>query len=442
MRLIWLVLSSLLCWLCRSDFPIRGKSIILDRDDAPVDDPNNIIMEWSFTSVDLFDPARFINICDNYCNNNINYMKYYTEIRACKYLLASNVFDYVLNNKRFDGLYSAVSLEESRSTINQMERTSIVNNDNIFQTESQNINGIHDYSNSNKVAILVPSTSVGFASLDELPLLKYLVKSLVSSIDSFDKLPIILYIGYDGGDPIYDNEENLGEILQAIKSSTPLLEVKPIKLIGFQGKIVHIWNDLTKRAYNDGCEYYFLLGDDVVITTNDWVVAMINILSRKNKNAPNLGTVAFYDTGNPNFPTFPVFHRTHLLIFGADNAFDPYFTNTFADPWISDIYVSFNSSFIATDIPLINIIGGVDSVKNIPRYNPKHPHIENYIDLVQRGRRRIARYLKGQWSPAMLAYGEEGIFYKKYCEESGCIIRDIEYYQELSRSISRPLYYV
>lgn len=436
-----MTLLALSCWLSAGDFPVHGKSIILDRDDSSVDDPNNIIMEWSFAGADLFDAARFINMCDNYCNSNVKYMKYYTEMRACKYLLASNVFDYVSNNKNFDGLYSLQLLEESRSTVNQMERASIVNNDNIFQTEVQNFVNSYDYGDDNKVAILVPSTSMGYTSLDELPLLKYLLKSLTNSITSFEKLSIILYIGYDSGDPIYDNELNMSKITQLMKESIPLLEVKTVKLSGFQGKIVHIWNDLTKRAYNDGCAYYFLLGDDVVINKSDWINEMTKILRTKNSNTPNLGTVAFYDIGSPNFPTFPVFHRTHLLIFGADNAFDPYFTNTFADPWISDIYVSFNSSYIASGVSLSNIIGGVDSVKNIPRYNPKHPHIENYIDLVQRGRRRIAQYLKGYWSPTMLAYGEEGLFYKKYCEASGCIVRSTEYYQELSRSMSRPLFY-
>jgi hypothetical protein len=115
------------------------------------------------------------------------------------------------------------------------------------------------------------------------------------------------------------------------------------------------------------------------------------------------------------------------MIFGIETAFDPYFINSYADPWISDIYESFNSSFIAKNVKLYNAVGG-DWRTTSPRYVPTDVHMEDYIDKVQRARRRIAQWvgLKTpiRWNPSTLAYGEEGIYYKLFCDflrSSGCV---------------------
>jgi hypothetical protein len=135
-------------------------------------------------------------------------------------------------------------------------------------------------------------------------------------------------------------------IITAISFFIPNIIIRPIRLTGFTGKIVHIWSDLTSRAYTDGAQYFFLLGDDVVVLTHNWMSKII-IKLHNNPVMSNFGTVAFYDTQQPFFPTFPAFHRIHLDIFGKENAFDSFFTNTFADPWLSDVYVSIYINYIS-----------------------------------------------------------------------------------------------
>jgi hypothetical protein len=307
-------------------------------------------------------------------------------------------------------------LEEDTST----SRTTMMISNNGASSD------IYEMNTNQKVALIVPSTSKRYKSVDELPLLLYFMKSLDNTLAAFDTMSVVLYLGYDEGDAMYDNEVTMNEIVSTIQQRAPSLLIKPVRLSGFEGKVVYIWNGLTRIAYDDGCEYYFLLGDDVLISTFNWIPRMINILRYESKLLQNFGTVAFYDLLQPNRPTFPVFHSTHLMIFGIETAFDPYFINSYADPWISDIYVSFNSSFIAKNIKCYNAIGG--EWTNIPRYVPTDVLMEDYIDKVQRARRRIAQWVGLKtpisWNPSTLAYGEEGIYYKVICyfyRSSGCV---------------------
>ncbi len=426
--------------------PINGTSIVLlDNDGADSNEPSNIAINWSFT-FDIFvnDADTFVNASHQYCESVDFDRLYSSSSRACKYMLASNVLQYVEDNSAFDGMYDIQELQKLKAEIELIEikeqehrrlvyYSSLLKEDDSSQAGSTNKNDDHIPSNvisgtnaSKKVALIVPSTSKRCKNVGELPLIEYFVKSLNATIGAFDSMSIVLYLGYDEGDIIYDNEINMREIVSIIQQVVPSLIIKPIKLTGFQGRVVHIWNELTRLAYHDGCEYYFLLGDDVLILKGNWILRMINVLIYGSKLLRNFGTVAFYDVVEPSGPTFPVFHSTHLMIFGIDTAFDPFFVNSFADPWLCDIYVSFNSSFIAKNVKLYNVVGG--GWTNGPRYEPENVPYEDYIDKVQRARRLIAQWIglktPFRWNPSMLAYGEEGIYYKNYCDQyksSGCV---------------------
>jgi len=183
---------------------------------------------------------------------------------------------------------------------------------------------------------------------------------------------------------------------ESVSLYLPSVQFRGVRLEGLTGKVVHIWNALAEIAFAEGADYYFMLGDDVVLKTPKWVRKVVNVLQSTTQEnfISNFGTVSFFDEAYSNFPTFPVFHKTHLEIFGAKQAFNPFFTNIFADPWLFDVYAIFNSTKIFRDVRLENIIGGnpvvsLDNGNNIkndsnrPRYQQNHPHIENYIDLVQ-----------------------------------------------------------
>ena len=432
---------------------INGTSIVLlDNKGASPNEPTNIAISWSFT-FDIFvkDADDFVTACHGYCTGVDFDRLYNSSSRACKYMLVSNVLQYIESNSEYDGLYDLQAMQRLKTDteiietkeqetkaeeIKEQDRLRLAKYLSLLEEDTSTSrttmmisnNGassdIYEMNTNQKVALIVPSTSKRYKSVDELPLLLYFMKSLDNTLAAFDTMSVVLYLGYDEGDAMYDNEVTMNEIVSTIQQRAPSLLIKPVRLSGFEGKVVHIWNGLTRIAYDDGCEYYFLLGDDVLISTFNWIPRMINILRYESKLLQNFGTVAFYDLLQPNRPTFPVFHSTHLMIFGIETAFDPYFINSYADPWISDIYESFNSSFIAKNVKLYNAVGG-DWRTTSPRYVPTDVHMEDYIDKVQRARRRIAQWvgLKTpiKWNPSTLAYMEEGIFYAYFCNGSiGC----------------------
>jgi len=320
------------------------------------------------------------------------------------------------------------------------EQQKLKQNDDLVYVGSINWDADPQYDYKTKeekvqVAILIPITSKGLPAdtkLAELPILKFFIPSFRDTqADVFEGFKVLIVLGYDIGDPVYDHAPNREFILTEIARQLPQVKVKALEMPDFKGKVLHIWNRLAAHAYRDGAEYFFFLGDDLLLKSKNW---MGNIVERLQNNQflPNLGTVAFFDEHkrekHGTRPTFPTFHRTHLDIFGADFAIDPVFGNQFGDPWIFDVYLPFNSSVIEERAHLYNVIGG----DVMPRYNPEQPSWELYIDAVQRGRRRVAKWIASRrlqgytWTPAQLAYGAEGMHFVDYCRESpGCMSQTI-----------------
>jgi hypothetical protein len=99
---------------------------------------------------------------------------------------------------------------------------------------------------------------------------------------------------------------------------------------------------------------------------------------------------------------------------------------------------------------LENKIGGLYDKVSKPRYAPKHPNLENYIDLVQRARRTVAIWLSSstinsnynsyKWNLKGLSYGDEGIYNVMYCNSvEGCSPPTAAMLKVINNTLSRPL---
>jgi len=317
-----------------------------------------------------------------------------------------------------------------------------------------------------KAAIIVPimSRAVDGSQIYDLPFFKFLVPGLMrtlpetlisakpSSLTSKEsnnsvynsieeeqqQITVSMYLGYDAGDPVFDDGNKMASVEESVSLYLPSVQFRGVRLEGLTGKVVHIWNALAEIAFAEGADYYFMLGDDVVLKTPNWIRKIVNVLQSTTEEnlISNFGTVSFFDEAYSNFPTFPVFHKTHLEIFGANQAFNTFFTNTFADPvsLLFDVYAIFNSSKILRDIRLENIIGGnPEKVLCTTKFTSCFTNIEDYIDLVHRGRRQVAKWISNQvtsgritvsrrlgefwWSPKSLSFGHESFFYETYCTD-------------------------
>jgi hypothetical protein len=429
-------------------------------------------LEFKFNHETASSTKSMKNLCSWVCENN-EFMKRIVSDTSCEFMICSSALMDALEKTNWTlseyGDNKRLQLQNTLSTIiNQRFNPSLTYNNEV--SESLMRSTIHPKLIIDTVqtyALIVPTTSRGYEissfptsnngnnndltqniGLDvtwliNLPLLQYLVISLNQTISASEASQLHLYLGYDEGDLVYDNPFYMNFIIQVIQDLLPTITIHSIRLVGLSGRIVHIWNYLTSIAARDNMKAFFLLNDDLTFRSNNWFSDAISTLNN-NSFLSNFGSTSFYDEQQvhsmyPFFPSFPIFSQLHLDIFGKETAFDPIFVNSMADPWIYDVYVIFNSSLVLWNSKVFNEIGGIlqqqpgtNPIGRPCRYDKMVKHVmglETYIDHVQHGRRKVAKWLainhshSFSWTPASLAYGREGLYYQEYCSKDapGCI---------------------
>ena len=131
-----------------------------------------------------------------------------------------------------------------------------------------------------------------------------------------------------------------------------------------KGNICAHWRDCARRAFEDGCDYFTLLGDDVTLKDQGWMRRVYEEFERlhNGKSTPfGFGCVALTDTTFPGMPTFPVVHRTHMEIF--DGLVIPEaFVNQDGDPFLFQLYRRWGCS-IMIESRIGNGVGGSDDAR-------------------------------------------------------------------------------
>ncbi|KAG6331710.1 hypothetical protein ID866_7378 [Astraeus odoratus] len=125
------------------------------------------------------------------------------------------------------------------------------------------------------------------------------------------------------------------------------------------GHICSIWRRCAKQAWKDDCDYFVLMGDDVVLKDEGWMReahAVFTDMSRRQQVPFGIGCVAFTDVTFPGMPTFPIIHRTHMDIFDGDIIPDN-FINQDGDPFLYQLYRRWNCSHMFPS-RITNGIGG------------------------------------------------------------------------------------
>lgn len=258
-----------------------------------------------------------------------------------------------------------------------------------------------------KIALLVPVTSKSLpinTPIQDTYLFSNLLKSITNTLSKseLEKYSISMYLGFDANDKLYDAVGSSKQIKKYVELLCPFIQLKLIRMTGSIHRIGYIWNYLTMRAYKNRNDYYIILSDDAILKSNDWISEIVLALQFNS----NIGVVSFFEqhkyTTHGTWPTFPCFSNVHIEIFtDVDDsshknqivAFDPVFTNSFVDIWLSDVYIIFNCSMIVKTAIIDNAIGGED----VPRYNPIFPGWDVYVSAVERGRERVVKYFN-KWS--------------------------------------------
>jgi len=228
-----------------------------------------------------------------------------------------------------------------------------------------------------QIAFCVPTTSNkrDWKSAEET----YLYQILFDEIEKFtpNGCEITCYIGYDNDDKIWsdiDERMKCNAIFTNFKIEWVEFDSSKVK-----GKVNIIWNELAKKAIDDGFEYLKILGDDIRLPRDrGWLGAFVNKL-KKNKN---IGWVAGW-SNNDAIPTQFLVHKTHYEIF--DFIYPPEISNWGVDDFLYQVYPEKWRIWLKS-YPLYNVGGE-------PRYEVEFN--PNFVKaIVKRYKPKLNRFLQ------------------------------------------------
>jgi len=199
------------------------------------------------------------------------------------------------------------------------------------------------------IAILLSlcSRNMKWNTIGDMDLFKIFLPNFFNTVSN--KYNYKFIIGYDDDDKFIIN--NLDKIKKRIGIISKFIELK-----NCQHKPCKAWNTLLKESIDDA-DYFYQIGSDSAIETNNWDSYFVNILKKNN----NIGICSGVDTifyidrilaGQNGIAENVFFHKTHYKIFNT--LFHPSFKNFFSDDYITKLYYSIDKCFICPYITFKN----------------------------------------------------------------------------------------
>ncbi|KAJ1489085.1 hypothetical protein T484DRAFT_1886283, partial [Baffinella frigidus] len=275
----------------------------------------------------------------------------------------------------------------------------------------------------------------------QLPMFEVFIPSLLANIPlEKGHYRYDVYLGYDLGDPLFDDapsRESIHRQLVALVGEAPvtflwfhihrqlvtLVGEAPVTFLWFQyqgmegkvfwiyndlfrqnqgmegkvfwiyndlfrqgmaGKVVWIYNDLFRQAYEDGADYFYMVNDDLLIVTPGWADRFVGAL-QEGPLGRDFGVAGPLDIRDrhKHHMCFAFHSRLHYDIFGT--FYPPAFQNWWSDTWASLVYGA-EATFWFKDI----------EVRNTEVEGRRYPAFWEGADYmaeeVSAGRRRVAAY--------------------------------------------------
>lgn len=202
---------------------------------------------------------------------------------------------------------------------------------------------------SYKIGILIPSTTKGLncKSYKDTYLYKLFLKSFIKSYDKkYGEKDLIytIYVIVDDDDEIYSNNSEKNKIISFV-NLVKNVSIQFISSNGIsKGWVTKMWNKAFKKAYDDGCDYFYQCGDDIEFLDKEWTIDCIKAMEIHN----NTGITGPIDWGREQYKiangrgkfilTQTFVSRKHMEIFGF--YFPEEIKNWFCDDWITYVYIS------------------------------------------------------------------------------------------------------
>jgi hypothetical protein len=242
-----------------------------------------------------------------------------------------------------------------------------------------------------KIGLIIPCTSKqrSWDNIKESYIYNYTLKTFVHTCNKEHEY--IVYIGYDKDDRIFSKIEEQN-FLKRISLVFKFIKIEFFEMNAPKGYLTKMWNQLFKKAYDDGCDYFYQCGDDIDFQTNGWVNESIEILQKHD----NIGITG---PNNKNRILTQAFvSREHMHIFGE--FFPENILNWCCDDWYNWVYQP-DYYFPLSNHTSINMGGDPRYIiDNNPRFR-KENFKENLTSLREKtyvqalnDRSKITEYLK------------------------------------------------
>lgn len=287
---------------------------------------------------------------------------------------SGDIRDAILNYEEVEFAWRHTSLSEFLLPVEVKDKANNVNEGFFFPLA--NIKQLGSYfspKNVQRWGFLIPICSRNCNENDCRILLSRFYESLIGTTTVVDYKHLHCIFGIDRGDSLYDCPEGHDLVRSIFKD----LDCEMITIVGQEGKICKIWNQLAKCAYNKGCDLTVLFGDDVILQTNNWkqlIETSFSDIANSTGLPYGCGCVAFKDISFPGFPTFPVIHRFHFTTF-KELVIPSQLFNQGGDPYLFALYNHFGASKFV-DAYLNNTLGGKETST---RYVKRHVRWNNEI---------------------------------------------------------------
>lgn len=217
--------------------------------------------------------------------------------------------------------------ENERQLVNYNDKTSVSEYIKTYSLEDQRYasqNLFEKKTKKNSIAFIVPCTSNkrNWQDFSDTYLCNILLPSIVKLSNDYN---VKVYIGIDDDDKLFGRVENRPDKYGDIY-------LQWLKFSDCKGNPCKIWTECSKRAVDDGYEYFQVCGDDIQFDNrNEWLSKFIKAVKKNN----NIGYSAGW-SNNDSIPTQFLFHKRHLEIFGW--IFPPQIHNWFCDDFIHGLY--------------------------------------------------------------------------------------------------------
>ncbi|KAI0067649.1 glycosyltransferase family 2 protein [Artomyces pyxidatus] len=157
-----------------------------------------------------------------------------------------------------------------------------------------------------------------------------------------------------------------------------------------KGHVCRLWAASARKAWEDACDYFVLLGDDVQLHDEGWMrdtVAAFADLALEKSVPEGFGCVTFTDVSFPGMPTFPIVSRVHMNIFEG-KVVPASFINQDGDPFLFQLYRRWSCSRMFSS-RISNAVGGSGDA----RYNKQHA-VEWTLGTLDKASNTVERWLQ------------------------------------------------